>query len=226
MRRVMEENVLENIIQKVILQVLDSAKQSTNTSSFPLSTIGIPVEISARHVHLSEADALALFGEPLKFARELSQPGQYLCEQRVRLIGPKGVLDNVAILGPARSASQIEISYTDARALGVSAPLRQSGDTKNSPGIIMTAKNALVALDEGVIVASRHIHMSPSDAQSFNLMDKDVVSVRLNTERPLVLEDVLVRVDPSFKLAMHIDSDEGNSAAWVKNTLAYLVHKK
>lgn len=176
----------------------------------------IPVELSARHVHLSEKDAIALFGAPLTHARDLSQPGQFLCKERVRLIGPKGVMDNVAVLGPSRGASQVEISRTDARALGVDAPVRQSGDTAGTPGMVLASQNAIIGLTEGVIVAARHIHMTPRDAARFGVKDGDKVGVRLDSERPLVLEDVLIRVSDKFCLAMHIDADEGNSAGWKK----------
>ncbi len=176
----------------------------------------IPVELSARHVHLSEKDAIALFGAPLTHARDLSQPGQFLCKERVRLIGPKGVMDNVAVLGPSRGKSQVEISRTDARALGVDAPVRQSGDTAGTPGMVLASQNAIIGLNEGVIVAARHIHMTPKDAARFGVKDGDRVSVRLDSERPLVLEDVLIRVSDKFSLAMHIDADEGNGAGWKK----------
>ncbi len=185
----------------------------------------IPVELSARHVHLSEEDAMALFGHPLTPVRELSQPGQFLCKERVRLIGPKNVMDNVAILGPARKATQVEVSATDARALGVKAPVRQSGDTAGSPGIILASDTGIVGIASGVIVAARHIHMAPSDAEHYGLVDKDRVCVRLGTERPLVLEDVLVRVNKDFRLAMHIDADEGNGAGWHKGVTGIILGK-
>ncbi len=174
----------------------------------------IPVELSARHAHLSEKDALALFGAPLTPARDLSQPGQFLCKERVRLIGPKGVMDNVAVLGPSRSASQVEISKTDARMLGVEAPVRQSGDTAGTPGIILASQTGIVGLEDGLIVALRHIHMTPEDAGRFGLRDNDLVSVRLDGDRPVILEKVLVRVSDKFRLSMHIDSDEGNGSGW------------
>ena len=186
----------------------------------------IPVEISARHVHLSEHDAEVLFGGPLTKVRELSQPGQFLCKERIRLIGPKGVIDNVAVLGPSRNRSQVEISKADARILGIKAPLRQSGDIKGTPGIILSSQSNVVGLEEGVIVAARHIHMNSSDAKRFGVVDKDVVSVHLQGERALVLEEVLVRVNDDFSLSMHIDIDEGNSVCWNKDTKGQIVAKK
>ena len=177
----------------------------------------IPVELSARHAHLSEEHALELFGAPLTPARELSQPGQFLCKERVRLIGPRGVMDNVAVLGPSRGSSQVEISRTDARILGVDVPVRQSGDVDGTPGIILASETGIVGLEQGLIVAARHIHMSPEDAARFGVSDRDLVNVRLDGERPVVLEDVLVRVSGSFRLALHIDADEGNSSGWNKS---------
>ena len=220
----MKDQDMTAVVQAVIKGVLENwgnkgmpscSCEASSAQSVPVNCNDlIPVELSARHVHLSEQDAIALFGAPLTSARELSQPGQYLCNERVRLIGPKGVMDNVAILGPSRGESQIEISQTDARTLGIAAPVRQSGNIAGTPGIVLTSSKNVIALEKGVIVAARHIHMSPEDAKRFCLADKDIVSVRLGSDRPVILEDVLIRVNPSFKLAMHIDSDEGNSAAW------------
>lgn len=207
----MNEQALKKAVTELITLVLNNASASGAHEDGP-----IPVELSARHVHLSEKDAIALFGAPLTHARDLSQPGQFLCKERVRLIGPKGVMDNVAVLGPSRGKSQVEISRTDARALGVDAPVRLSGDIAGTPGMVLASQNGIIGLNEGVIVAARHIHMTPQDAARFGVKDGDKVSVRLASERPLVLEDVLVRVSDKFSLAMHIDADEGNSAGWKK----------
>lgn len=174
----------------------------------------IPVELSARHLHLSAEHAGRLFGGDLTFDRQLSQPGQFLCKERVRLIGPKGILDNVAILGPTRTRTQVEISLTDARTLGVRAPIRHSGDLPGTPGIILASHLGLVGLDEGVIVAARHIHMPSDYARQQGIRDRQLVRVRMDCERPLILEDVLVRVAGDFSLAMHIDFDEGNACGW------------
>lgn len=216
----MNENAIKDILEGVVRNVLAGYNCAAPASGQACASSGIsagasiPVELSARHVHLSEADALALFGAPLTPARELSQPGEFLCKERVRLIGPKGVIDNVAVLGPARKASQVEISKTDARSIGVDAPVRQSGDVDGTPGIILASQTNVVALEKGVIVAARHIHMTPEDAARLQVADKDLVNVRLETERPVILEDVLVRVSPGFKLSMHIDFDEGNGSGW------------
>lgn len=214
------EGVIRGVVQQLGNQSAVSATANVNTED------SIPVELSARHAHLSEADAIALFGAPLTPVRELSQPGQFLCKERVRLIGPKGVIDNVAVLGPSRGNSQVEVSKTDARILGTDAPVRQSGDTKGSAGIILASQDGIVGLEEGMIIASRHIHMSTEDAKRFGVADNDLVCVRLEGDRPLILEDVLVRVNENFKLAMHIDADEGNSAGWNKAVAGKIVGKK
>ena len=174
------------------------------------------VETSARHVHLSEADIETLFGKgyTLTHKKDLSQPGQYACEERVTLVGPKKPIANVIILGPARKATQVELSFTDARTLGVSAPVRESGDVAGSAACKLVGPAGEVELTEGVIVAKRHIHMTPADAEKFGVADKDVVSVKLDSgDRSTIFGDVVVRVNPSFALAMHIDTDEANAAA-------------
>ncbi len=233
----MNEQAIKDIVEGIIKGVLRAhdgcgPSCSPQTGCVPPSAPqggeggAIPVEISARHVHLSEQDAHTLFGGPLTPDRDLSQPGQFLSKERVRLIGPRGVIDNVAVLGPSRGRSQAEVSKTDARILGVEAPVRQSGDLKGTPGIILASHSGIVGLEEGLIVASRHIHMSPEDAARFRVGDRDLVCVRLEGDRPIVLEDVLVRVDPSFKLAMHIDADEGNGSGWRAGVSGRIVGKK
>ena len=194
-----------SIISKIADQVIAELRRLTPS---------VPVELSARHAHLSQKDIDTLFKGQLTYAKPLSQPGQFLSKERVRLIGPKGVLDNVAVLGPARPESQVEISLTDARVLGISAPVRNSGDVNETPGIILASANGIVGLEKGVIVASRHIHMGPEDAARFGLRDKDRVRVRMESVRPVVLEDVLVRISENSDLAMHIDVDEGNACGW------------
>lgn len=218
----MNEKIIEDIIKKMLEQLGDE-KPAAQIDSNTCETI--PVELSGRHAHLSEEDAIELFGAPLTLVRELSQPGQYLCKERVRLIGPKGVIDNVAILGPSRDKSQVEISNTDARALGTATPVRQSGDTAGTPGIILASQTGIVGLEEGLIVAGRHIHMTTADAKKLNVSDNEMVSVHIDSERPVILEDVLVRTNDSFKLAMHIDMDEGNGSGWNKNASGRIVAK-
>lgn len=221
----MKENIVEDII-KLVMEQLDGVSNTALTwPEKAVNTDPIPVELSARHVHLSEEDAMTLFGNPLTFARDLSQPGQFLCKERVRLIGPRGVIDNVAVLGPSRGESQVEISKTDARTLGTETPVRQSGDVKGTPGIILASQTGIVGLEQGLIVAGRHIHMTTADAQKFGVSNKDMVSVHLDGDRPVILEDVLVRINDSFSLAMHIDLDEGNGSGWKKNISGRIVSK-
>ena len=221
----MNEQAVKDVLVQVLGTLIREVKAEQRGEPRKWVTDPIPVELSARHCHLSEADVMTLFGKPLTPVRELSQPGQFLCKERVRLIGPKGVMDNVAILGPARNATQVELSRTDARALGVNAPLRQSGDTDGSPGIILATENGVVGLSSGCIVAARHIHMAPDDAAHYGIKDKDRVCVRLNTDRPLIMEDVLVRVNKDFRLAMHIDADEGNGAGWRNGVTGIILGK-
>jgi putative phosphotransacetylase len=223
MNEIALKGILQDIIQNVMSQLEREPQAGLECSD---EGMAIPVELSARHAHLSEADAIALFGAPLTPVRELSQPGQFLCKERVRLIGPKGVMDNVAVLGPARGSSQVEISKTDARILGADAPVRQSGDIAGTPGIILASQTGIVGLEEGLIVAARHIHMSPEDARKLRVSDKDMVCVRLEGERPLILEDVLVRVSENFRLAMHIDPDEGNSSGWNSGVSGKIIGRK
>ncbi len=174
----------------------------------------ILVETSARHVHLCAEDLEKLFGAgaALTFKKDLSQPGQFACEERVKLIGPKKELANVIILGPVRPATQVEISYTDARTLGVDAPLRESGDLAGTPGLKLVGPAGEVEIAAGTIVAKRHIHMTPEDAAEYGVENGQIVSVKIDSERSAVLGDVVIRVSPKFKLAMHIDTDEANAA--------------
>ncbi len=176
----------------------------------------IPIEASGKHVHLSKEHIVQLFGKDheMKIKKELSQPGQYLYEERVRVIGPKGIIDNVAVLGPARDKTQVEVSLTDSKILGVNAPIRESGKLEGSPGIYISNKNNMVKIKEGVIVAKRHIHMNKEDAQKLKVKDKEIVKVKVLSKRPIIFEDVLVRVSESFNLSMHIDFDEGNACAY------------
>lgn len=219
------KNIVEGVLRNVLTQ-LGTPGHMTSEAACEQGDDSIPVELSGRHVHLSEGDALALFGAPLSHARDLSQPGQFLAKERVRLIGPRGVIDNVAVLGPSRGSSQVEISKTDARILGTDAPVRQSGDTGGTPGIILASQTGIVGLEQGLIVAARHIHMSPEEAKRLCVADNDRVSVRVDGERPLILEDVLVRVHEQFRLAMHIDPDEGNSSGWNAKVTGRIVSRK
>ena len=172
------------------------------------------VETSARHVHLTEADIETLFGKgaTLTHKKDLSQPGQFACEERVTLVGPKKSIPNVIILGPARPATQVEVSLSDARTLGVDAPVRESGDIAGSAGCKIVGPCGEVEIAEGVIAAKRHIHFTPADAEAFGVADKQIVKVKIDSARSLVFDDVVVRVSEKFAAAMHIDTDEANAA--------------
>ena len=172
------------------------------------------VEVSARHVHLSQEHLDQLFGanSGLTFKKALSQPGQFLSEERVDIIGPKNTFEKVAILGPVRGNTQVEVSLTDCRYLGVEAPVRESGDIVNSSPIKIRGPKGSIEIPEGLIVAKRHIHMTPEDAIKFNVKDKDIVTVEIPRSRKLFFGETIVRVNKSYALAFHIDTDEGNAA--------------
>ncbi|TKT96712.1 phosphate propanoyltransferase [Citrobacter sp. wls831] len=174
----------------------------------------IPLGISNRHIHLCAQDYDRLFpNHPISEKKELLQPGQYAADQTVTLVGPKGQLKNVRLLGPLRSTSQVEISRTDARTLGITAPLRMSGSIEGTPGVRLISPFAELDLASGVIVAQRHIHMSPLDALILRVSHGDKVSVAINgDERRLIFDNVAVRVSPDMRLEMHIDTDEANAA--------------
>lgn len=176
-----------------------------------IRTAFIPLEASGRHVHVTKEQALKLFGHDLTEKRPLSQPGQYLCNERVTVEGPKGKFQNVAVLGPARKEAQVEISLTDGRTLGIIPPVRLSGDVRNTPGARLVGPNGQVELENGVIAAKRHIHMSPQDARNFGVTDGQEVSLKTYTGRQLIFENVPVRVRPDFASFAHLDYDEANA---------------
>lgn len=172
------------------------------------------VETSARHVHLSQADLETLFGEgyTLTNKKDLSQPGQFACAEKVTVVGPKGET-KMSILGPTRNETQVEVSLTDARSLGIKAEIRESGDTEGTVGCKLIGPAGEVELTHGVIAAKRHIHMTPADAKELGVQDKDIVNVKVETDgRSLIFGDVVCRVSDSYALAMHIDTDESNAA--------------
>ena len=174
----------------------------------------ILVETSARHVHLTDEHIAILFGEghTLTKKKDLSQPGQFACEERVTVVGPKNSIAKVSILGPARKASQVEVSLTDARTLGIDAPVRESGDIAGSGACKLIGPCGEVELTEGVIAAKRHIHLTPADAESLGVEDKQIVCVKIDSpDRSLIFGDVVVRVSEKFAAAMHIDTDESNA---------------
>ncbi|MCR5374823.1 MAG: phosphate propanoyltransferase [Lachnospiraceae bacterium] len=175
----------------------------------------VMVEVSARHIHLTQEQIEILFGKghQLTVKKELSQPGQFASEERVTVVGPKRSLERVSILGPARKAAQVELSKTDCMSIGLKdVPVRESGDIEGTPGVTLKTEFGELTLDKGVIVAKRHIHMTTKDAEEFGVKDKDVVSVETNCDgRKLTFGDVVVRVSDSYALAMHIDTDEANA---------------
>lgn len=185
----------------------------------------VEVEVSARHVHLSQADAEVLFGPgaTLEPVRPLSQPGQFLSKQRVTLIGPKGRKERTAVLGPVRKATQVELSKSDCMELGVDAPLRESGDVAGSGSIIIEGPCGTLELKEGVIIAHNHIHVTAPDSIMLDLKDKQRVSVAMLTERPIVFRDVIIRVSTEFSCKMHIDFDEANAAMVKGFTLGKII---
>lgn len=185
--------------------------------------IFVELEASGRHVHVTKEQAMALFGHPLTPKRELSQPGQYLANERVSVVGPKGEFANVAVLGPERSAGQVEVSMTDARALGVEAPVRLSGQIRNTPGITLKNGAATVSLPEGVIVARRHLHITPEDARQMGVQDGQVVRLQTFTDRPLVFGDVSVRVSTQFRTRVHLDYDEANACGFRNGDLGRIL---
>ena len=188
-----------------------------------MARLFIPLEASGRHVHLTEAQAQVLFGHLLTPKRPLSQPGQYLANERVTVVGPKGSFENVAVLGPERSAGQVEISLTDAKALGLTPPIRPSGKVENSPGITLKGTLGTVKLPQGVIAAQRHIHMTPEDAAHFQVKDKQVVRLQVFTQRPLIFEDVVVRVSKDYATYVHLDYDEANACGFAPGDLGRIL---
>ena len=184
------------------------------------------VETSARHIHVSREALDILFGEGYELTpkKDLSQPGQFACEERVTVVGPKKELAGVSILGPVRPKTQVELSLTDARSIGISAPVRESGDVKGSAGCKLVGPKGEVELTEGVIAAKRHIHMTPEDAEAFGVKDTQVVKVEVESNgRSLIFGDVIVRVSPKYALAMHIDTDESNAAGMAPGTMGEVI---
>ena len=188
-----------------------------------LRRIFVELEASGRHVHVTKEQAQTLFGHGLTPKRDLSQPGQFLSNERVTVVGPKGKFENVAVLGPERKDGQVELSMTDARALGIDAPVRQSGDTAATPGATLIGPYGTAKLDSGVIIAKRHIHMTPEDAAAMQVKDKQLVKLQTFTGRPLVFDDVVVRVSPDFQTRVHLDYDEANACGFVNGDLGRIL---
>jgi len=184
--------------------------------------------VSNRHVHLSREDLDLLFGKgyTLTPTKDLGQPGQFACKEMVTIVGPKGSIENVRILGPERKDTQIEISLTDAFKLGIMPPVRDSGDIEGTPGITIIGPNGKLEKEKGVIIAKRHVHMRPSDAEKFGVKDKDIVKVIVeNGDRKLIFDDVLIRVSEKFALEFHVDSDEANAALLKTGDIVYIVEE-
>lgn len=211
-----EEELVKTIATEVVKRV--KAQQAG-------AARGIPMAISARHIHLSPQHLEALFGKgyELQVMKPLSQPGQFAAQETVEVRGPKGAFPKVRILGPVRGDTQLEISITDARAIGVPPVARFSGNIEGSPGFTIVGPKGTVTVDKGCIIALRHIHMHPDDAAALGVKDKQLVKVRTRGERAVVFEQTLVRVSDKFKLEMHIDTDEGNAAAIKDGDLGELI---
>ena len=185
-----------------------------NIAQAVMGRIFVELEASGRHVHVTKDQALQLFGHGLTPKRPLSQPGQYLAEDRLTVVGPKGEFRNVAVLGPERREAQVEISMTDGKTLGITPPVRPSGSVDGTPGCTLIGPRGKVILDRGVIAAKRHIHMTPEAARNFGVTDKQNVSLQVYTARPLTFSDVQVRVSPDFETFVHLDYDEANACGW------------
>lgn len=185
----------------------------------------LPIALSNRHIHLSQQDIETLFGKghELTFFKDLSQPGQYACEEKVDVVGEKGTLKGVRVLGPARKETQVEVSLADGFTLGVKPPVRDSGDLAGSPGAKIVGPKGEVVLEKGIIAAARHIHMHTKDAQEFGVSDKDRVRVQVPGERGLIFDNVLVRVHEQYALEMHIDIEEGNACAAKNGMMVTLI---
>lgn len=207
--------MIDNIVDSVVNELKDK--------------IFIGIEASGRHVHLKRSDVEALFGPGYQLTpvKDLSQPGQYACEERVTLTGPRGDINNVVILGPERGSTQVEISLTDSLALGVKAPVRLSGDIKDTPGITLTnPKNGnSITIKGGLIVAKRHIHITPEDAMKFQVENGEIVKLKVFGDRPLIFDDVDVRISKDFSTVVHLDYDEANACGLNKSSKGIIINK-
>ena len=213
----MDRAELERKIREELEKIL---KEDNNNNEFM-------VEASGRHVHLSKEHLEQLFGKgyELTIAKELSQPGQYAAKERIRVIGPKGEFSNVVILGPCRDFSQVELSLTDCKDIGIKGVLRESGKIEGTPGILIGVDENYIRLDKGAIVAKRHIHMTPEDAEKLNVKDNELVKVKVSGERPVIFDDVLIRVKSSFRLSMHIDYDEANACGYTSGVKGSIIRE-
>ncbi|MEB2299343.1 phosphate propanoyltransferase [Lysinibacillus xylanilyticus] len=215
----MQENLVQKIVEEVLQQVLKNQPSSQHDGK-------IPIGVSARHVHLAQAEVEQLFGENYQLTPkfELSQPGQFAAEETVVIAGPKGSIERVRILGPARSLSQVEISWTDAMKLGMKPPLRVSGDIKGSSPVTLIGPKGSVVLHEGLIIAQAHIHMSPTDSARFQVADGQSVQIKIEGIRPIILSNVIIRVSERYRLEMHIDTDEANAGLIQQGAVAEIIY--
>ncbi|MED1642668.1 phosphate propanoyltransferase [Brevibacillus agri] len=199
----MNENVIQSIVEEVVSQF----------SKQPPAEKGIPLAVSARHCHLSRRDLEALFGSGYELTpiKALSQPGQFAAQETVMIAGPRGGIENVRVLGPARNLTQVEVSKTDSIKLGLQPPLRKSGDIKGSSPVTIIGPKGSIYLQEGLIIAQAHVHMSPADAAAFHVSDGEYVRITVESGRALSFENVLIRVSPDYRLEMHLDTDEANA---------------
>lgn len=209
----------EELVRTLVKEVLAQLPVASATPE------AVATGVSARHVHLSVKDLKALFGTTyqLKKMRNLKQPGQFAAEETLTLVGPKGTLPRVRILGPERKQTQVEISRTDSLALGLDAPVRQSGDLKGSPGLVLVGPLGAVTLGEGCIVAARHLHLAPADGVVLNLKDQDRIGIRADGDRGLLFNNVLVRCGAEHATEFHCDTDEGNGAGLGSGTMVTIV---
>ena len=204
-----------NQCEELLKLLMEAVQQEGQKKEEPCANGGIPVGVSNRHVHLSQADLDRLFGPGYELTKmkDLSQPGQYACKELLTIIGPSlRPIENVRVLGPVRKKTQVEISRTDSFTLKVKPPVRESGDTAGSAGLTIVGPKGVVTIEEGCIIANRHIHMSPADGEAFGLGDGDTVTVETDGARRTRFYDVQIRVSPQFRLEMHIDTDDANAA--------------
>lgn len=213
------ESDIRSIVESVVVKAV---KAQTGCQSVKKT---IPVEVSARHVHLTQAAIDQLFGKgyQLKKKRELSQPGQYLAEERLKIVTAKGEFANVAILGPARPRVQVELSQTDAKVLGIAAPVRLSGDLNGAADVLLIGPKGFYQAVGSAMVAKAHVHMLPEDAKAFGVTDGQTVNIKIQAQRPIVLCDVAIRVTEASRLALHVDFDEANAAAVSGNAVCVIV---
>lgn len=221
---------LEQIVRSVVASAVDGYVNNQGAGGAPQASapfFEVTAEASGRHVHLSPEDVERLFGagHTLTPKRELSQPGQYLAEERVSLIGPKCTLQNVAVLGPPRGHTQVEISANDARELGLKAPVALSGDLSHAADMLIASSEAFLMAEKSLIIARNHLHMSPAEAAAAGVKDGDLVDIRMQTDRPLTFNEVVVRAGDAHKMALHIDFDEANACGFKNGCKAYIVGK-